>query len=394
MELNLAAMLPVSGGEPGLGAVRAEGSFVLPDRLRFTMRLGEADSEVVATMIAVGSDVYVKDPLGSGWYKDSGGETDVSLVEQLRTLNQPTVAPTELVGLVDLEDGSRGYVLVAVAANDLEGFGGFGGEGTQTFMVGVEDFLTKQFTVEIAHDGIQQGNDGVQGENDSLVTVKFYDYDVPVDVSPPKDFTAFPPPQTGSPVPLVPHIAGILPDTSTAGTVPRVVSITTAAAIAGGAPAAGKFVQLTFGSPIKVEGNPGGLQVLITRANGQQFLIALKGCGTSGKIEAVECSPEAGITTLVFGEITAAAGSTQCKDTAAGCSVQRFQFNGVPVRSIAGNANIDPTIPAHTVLVGGDRTTVGPTTPLNATGLWKTGTGDVDSEGRSVDLRFDPWVYE
>ena len=222
MELNLAAMLPVSGDEPGLGAVRAEGSLVLPDRLRFTMRLGEADSEVVTTMIAVGSDVYVKDPLGSGWYKDSGGETDVSLVEQLRTLNQPTVAPTELVGLVDLEDGSRGYVLVVVAANDLEGFGGLVGEGTQTFIVDVEDFLTKQFTVEIEHDSIQQEN-GIQEENDSLVTVKFYAYNSPVDVSPPKDFTAFPTPQTGSPVPLVPHMAGILPvDTSTAGTVPRV----------------------------------------------------------------------------------------------------------------------------------------------------------------------------
>ena len=215
MELNLAAMLPVSGDEPGLGAVRAEGSLVLPDRLRFTMRLGEADSEVVTTMIAVGSDVYVKDPLGSGWYKDSGGETDVSLVEQLRTLNQPTVAPTELVGLVDLEDGSRGYVLVVVAANDLGGFGGLVGEGTQTFIVDVEDFLTKQFTVEIEHDSIQQEN-GIQEENDSLVTVKFYEYNLPVDVSPPKDFTTFPTPQAGSPVPLVPR-SGLPPPLNVTG---------------------------------------------------------------------------------------------------------------------------------------------------------------------------------
>ena len=150
------------------------------------------------------------------------------------------------------------------------------------------------------------------------------------------------------------NIAGILPDTSASGQIPRVVSIGTTTANTGGTvvPAGGKFVQLTFDSPIKVEGNPAGLQVLITRANGQQFLVALKGCGASGLLLAANCAPAAGVTALVFGEITTAAGSTQCANAAAGCTIQRFQFNGVPVRSIAGNANIDPTIPAHTALVG------------------------------------------
>lgn len=149
------------------------------------------------------------------------------------------------------------------------------------------------------------------------------------------------------------NIAGILPDTSMSGSIPRVASVGGATAVAGTAGTAGKWIVLTFDSPIKVEGNPTGLQILITRTNGQQFLVSLKGCGASGLLLAANCSPDTGITTLVFGEITTAAGSTQCADTAAGCTVQRFQFNGVPVRSIAGNANIDPTIPAHTALVGG-----------------------------------------
>ena len=147
------------------------------------------------------------------------------------------------------------------------------------------------------------------------------------------------------------NIAGILPDTSTSGQIPGVTSIGTTAAAGGGAVvvAGGPYIQLTFDSPIKVEGNPAGLQILITRTTGQQFLVGLEGCGgTAGKTTAI-CAPAAGVTTLVFGQIHTTK-TTQCV-AADGCTVNRFQFNGVPVRSIAGNANIDPTIPAHPALI-------------------------------------------
>ena len=147
------------------------------------------------------------------------------------------------------------------------------------------------------------------------------------------------------------NIAGILPDTSAGTTIPSVTQIGTGATATDTAATttAGKFIVLVFDSPIKVEGNPAGLQVLVSRTNGQQFLVALKGCG--GKtVTPADCAPTTGVTVLVFGEITIT-GTAKCL-AADGCTIRRFQFNGVPVRSITGNANIDPTIPAHPALTG------------------------------------------
>ena len=71
-ELDLLAVFLVDGaGEAGAeeAVIRISGAIALPDRVRFTVRLGPDGETIETAGVIVGEDVYMQEPGSSRWYK-------------------------------------------------------------------------------------------------------------------------------------------------------------------------------------------------------------------------------------------------------------------------------------------------------------------------------------
>ena len=141
------ALVALFSGEAAVAAdasMRISGTIVLPDRLRFTVALGPAEERIAIHGVTVGNDTYVQDPESGQWFQGTPPDSDVLAALQLvGLLLVPNDPGASLSGPVDLDDGSRAYVLVSDEPGQESGTElplGSGGRVTRT--VGVTDFLT------------------------------------------------------------------------------------------------------------------------------------------------------------------------------------------------------------------------------------------------------------
>ena len=113
-EFNLLAIFPVEGPNAGEGSIRISGAIVLPDRFRFKISLNPDGEMIEMNGVVIGEDSYIRDPESAQWFKGSPPEDDfLGVVQLVGLLHLPNDASAALNESIDLDDGTRGYVLVS-----------------------------------------------------------------------------------------------------------------------------------------------------------------------------------------------------------------------------------------------------------------------------------------
>ena len=199
------ALVALFSGEAAVAAdasMRISGTIVLPDRLRFTVALGPAEERIAIHGVTVGNDTYVQDPESGQWFQGTPPDSDVLAALQLvGLLLVPNDPGASLSGPVDLDDGSRAYVLVSDEPGQESGTElplGSGGRVTRT--VGVTDFLTT---------GVRVTAQGLDGETRDFLTISYQGYDEPFAIEPPAEYLPLPDAVLESGTPGAPRVEGL-----------------------------------------------------------------------------------------------------------------------------------------------------------------------------------------
>ena len=192
-EFNLLAIFPVEGvGEEG--AIRISGAIVLPDRFRFKISLNP-DSEMIEMIemigVVIGVDSYIRDPESNQWFKGSPPDSDfLGVVQLVGLLYLPNDASATLNESIDLDDGTRGYLLVSDQTGQESGMEGLGLLGGNLIrVVGADDFLTREIRIVV---------EGVDDEARDLITIRYHGYNEPLEIEPPAQYLTFPDDSMGS----------------------------------------------------------------------------------------------------------------------------------------------------------------------------------------------------
>ena len=184
-EIDLVALFSGEAAVAADASMRISGTIVLPDRLRFTVALGPAEERIAIHGVTVGHDTYVQDPESGQWFQGTPPDSDVLAALQLvGLLLVPNDPGASLSGPVDLDDGSRAYVLVSDEPGQESGTElplGSGGRVTRT--VGVTDFLTT---------GVRVTAQGLDGETRDFLTISYQGYDEPFAIEPPAEYLPLP----------------------------------------------------------------------------------------------------------------------------------------------------------------------------------------------------------
>ena len=191
-EFNLLALFPVEG-VGGEGSIRMSGAIVLPDRFRFEISFS-LDGEMIETNgVVIGEDSYIRGPESNQWFKGSPPGSDfLSIVQLVGLLHMPNDASATLKESIDLDDGTRGYVLVSDQTSmesGMEGLGLLGGNLTR--VVGTDDFLTRETRIAA---------EGVDDEVRDLIAISYHGYNEPHGIEPPAKYITLPddPMETGA----------------------------------------------------------------------------------------------------------------------------------------------------------------------------------------------------
>ena len=176
-EFNLLAIFPVEGvGEED--SIRISGAIVLPDRFRFKISLNPDSEMIEMNGVVIGEDSYIRDPESNQWFKGSPPDSDfMGVVQLVGLLHLPNDASATLNESIDLDDGTRGYLLVSDQTgqeSEMEGLGLLGGNLIR--VVGADDFPTREIRIVV---------EGVDDEACDLITIRYHGYNEPLEIEPP-----------------------------------------------------------------------------------------------------------------------------------------------------------------------------------------------------------------
>ena len=184
-EIDLLALFPVDDVGAGEGTIRMKGAIVAPDMLQFTVSM-EADGEKIEiNAVIVGRDAYVQDPESGEWFKGVPPDADflgsIQMVGILQIPNDPNAALKETV---DLDDGTKGYMIVSDQTGPGSGMNAPGLPGSKlSWIVGVDDFLTREVRVAV---------EGLSDEPLDIMSMSYSGYNEPVEIEPPAEYSALP----------------------------------------------------------------------------------------------------------------------------------------------------------------------------------------------------------
>ena len=184
-KVDLLALFPVNGGESGEGAMQLSGVIVAPDELLFTLSM-EADGEKIEiNAVMVGQDAYVQDPESGQWFKGVPQDADfLGSIQMVGMFQIPNDPDAELGELVELEDGTKGYTIVSEQTGPQSGMAGIGlPGGNLTWIVGVDDFLTREVKVSL---------EGAGDKPVDFVSMSYGGYNEVYEIEPPAEYTALP----------------------------------------------------------------------------------------------------------------------------------------------------------------------------------------------------------
>ena len=184
-EIDLLALFPVDEGGPGEGAMRLSGAIVAPDKLRFKVSMEVDGEKIEITALMVGQDAYVQDPESGEWFEGVPQDADflgsIQMVGMFQIPNDPNA---ELKETVELEDGTKGYSIVSDQTAPGGGITSLGlPGGILTWIVGVDDFLTREVKVSI---------EGLGDEPLDFVSINYSGYNEEFEIEPPAEYTALP----------------------------------------------------------------------------------------------------------------------------------------------------------------------------------------------------------
>ena len=182
-EINLLAIFGVEG--TGEGLIRVSGTIVLPDRFSFTVSLNDEGQMVEMSGLVIGQDGYFQDPESNLWFKGTPPDAEfLGLVQQVGLLHLPTDIGATLTESIDLDDGTRGYVLLSEQTGQETGMEelGFPG-GTLIRVVGADDFLTREVRVTVV---------GFDEEMRDIITIRYLGYNETHEIEPPAEYMEVP----------------------------------------------------------------------------------------------------------------------------------------------------------------------------------------------------------
>ena len=174
------SLFPVDGSGGTDFSMTLNGIVVRAGRLQFEMVLNIAGATSTLGGVYIGNDTYFKNPDSGQWYEGDPPDTEfltaLQLVGFLIAPNDPTAS---FDGIADLDDGSRGYVLISEFAGQGGGTGlAPGSVGSVIRTVDATDFLTRKVIVA------EQGSDG---ETREFITITYSGYNDPYEVEPPDE---------------------------------------------------------------------------------------------------------------------------------------------------------------------------------------------------------------
>ncbi len=183
-EVDLPSLFPVDGSGGSDFSMTLSGIVARAGRLQFEMVLNIAGATSTTNGVFIGNDTYFQNPESSEWYEGDPPDTEfltaLQLVGFLIAPNDPTAS---FDGIVDLDDGSRGYVLISEFAGQGGGTGlAPGSAGSVTRTVDATDFLTRKVIVA------EQGSDG---ETRDFITITYSGYNEPYELEPPDELLSF-----------------------------------------------------------------------------------------------------------------------------------------------------------------------------------------------------------
>jgi hypothetical protein len=192
-KVDLLALFPIAvdGVGTGEGAIRLNGAFVAPDKLQFTVSMEAEGEKIEINGLTIGQDAYVQDPESGQWFKGVPPDADfladvdflasIQMVGLLQIPNDPNAALKETV---ELEDGTRGYAIVSDQTGPGSGMSGLGlPGGSLTWIVGVDDFLTREVRVSV---------EGLSDEPLDIISMSYRGYNESFEIEPPAEYLALP----------------------------------------------------------------------------------------------------------------------------------------------------------------------------------------------------------
>ena len=200
--VNLLALFPVDGAGSEEGAIRMNGAIVAPDKFQFTVSM-EADGEKIEIRgLIIGRDAYVQDPESGQWFKGVPPDAEflgsIQMVGLLQIPNDPNAALKETV---ELEDGTKGYAIVSDQTGAGSGMSGLGlPGGNLTWIVGVDDFLTREVRVAV---------EGPSDEPLDIISMSYRGYNESFNIEPPAEYSALPEDPMRSGPPGVAMVVGL-----------------------------------------------------------------------------------------------------------------------------------------------------------------------------------------
>ena len=184
-KVDLLALFPVDAGEAGAGAMQLSGEIVAPDKLRFTISM-EADGEKIEiNAVMAGQDAYIQDPESGQWFKGvPEGDDFLSSIQMVGMFQIPNDPDAELGELVELEDGTKGYTIVSEQTGPQSGVAGLGlPSGNLTWIVGVDDFLTREVKVSL---------EGAGDKPVDFLSMSYSGYNEEYEIELPAEYTTLP----------------------------------------------------------------------------------------------------------------------------------------------------------------------------------------------------------
>ena len=184
-KINLMAIFSADSADSEEGAINLSGDFVLPDSLSFKLSIAAEGETVEMSALTIGSDAYFMDPESGQWFKGSPPDSEsLAMVQMVGMLYLPNDAGATLKEVIDVDDGTKAYVLASDQEGQQTGMEGFGFPGSSlTRVVGADDFLTREVRV---------GVEGMGGEIGDIVTIRYYNFDEPLVVEPPAEYMEIP----------------------------------------------------------------------------------------------------------------------------------------------------------------------------------------------------------
>ena len=185
-EFDLFAAFPIEGAAAAAPAMRINGVIALPDRTSFSLTLGPEGQTIETSGIIIGEDFFTQDPATKLWFKGAPQDDQtLAPLQQVGLLYLPQDVPTTLEEVIELDDGSKAYVLVSEGEDLGEDAAMLGlSTGGLTRIVGADDFQTKEVRVAI---------EGPDGESRDLFVIRYHGFGEELSVKAPDNFVELPP---------------------------------------------------------------------------------------------------------------------------------------------------------------------------------------------------------